>query len=172
MGPILRGIAVYWFLLFTLRIIGRRAVNRMTPFELILLFLIGGISIQAIVADDRSLTNALIVVITVGMNHVAVAWLKQKSVGFRIFADGTPVFFVEGGEWHHQRMWRMRLQDQDVMAAARDKGIRKIDQIEMAIVERDGSISVFAKDEPDSRDALGERQRGENASGEVSGHIS
>ncbi len=117
----------------------------MTPFELILLFLIGGMSIQAIVYDDRSLTNALTAVFTIGMNHVLVAWLKQKSVTFRKLADGTPVIIVENGHWHRDRMYNMRLQEQDVMSVARQGGILHLVQIDTAIVERNGSISVFRR---------------------------
>jgi uncharacterized membrane protein YcaP (DUF421 family) len=145
MATILRATLAYWALLFTIRVIGRRAVNQMTPFELILLFLIGGMSIQAVVYDDRSITNALLAVFTIGMNHVLVAWLKQRSVTFRKLADGTPVIIVEKGHWHHDRMYRMRLQEQDVMSVARQGGIYHLDDIETAIVERNGAISVFKR---------------------------
>jgi uncharacterized membrane protein YcaP (DUF421 family) len=117
----------------------------MTPFELILLFLIGGMSIQAVVYDDRSLTNAILAVFTIGMNHVLVAWLKQKSVTFRKLADGTPIIIVENGHWHHDRMYRMRLQEQDVMSMARQGGILNFDQIDTAVVERNGAISIFKR---------------------------
>jgi uncharacterized membrane protein YcaP (DUF421 family) len=145
MGTILRATVAYWMLLFTIRVIGRRAVNQMTPFELILLFLIGGMSIQAVVYHDRSLTNALLAVITVALNHVLVAWLKQKSVTFRKLADGTPIIIVEKGHWHRNRMHRMRLQEQDVMSVARQNGIKHLDEIDAAIVERNGAISIFKR---------------------------
>ena len=54
-----------------------------------------------------------------GQAVLVVAWLKQKSVSFRKVADGTPVIIVEDGHWHHDRMWAMRLQEQDVMSVAR-----------------------------------------------------
>ena len=151
MGTILRAAAAYWFLLFTIRVIGRRAVNQMTPFELILLFLIGGMSIQAVVGNDRSITNAFIAVLTVGMNHVLVAWLKQKFPKFRKVADGTPVVIVENGRWDHRRMWIMRLQDQDVMSVARQQGMHRLDEIDTAVVERNGSISVYKKKDGNER---------------------
>lgn len=147
MATILRAIVAYWALLFTLRVIGRRAVNQMTPFEFILLFLVGGMLIQAVVYDDRSLTNAVLAVFTIGMNHVLVAWLKARSKTFRRLADGTPIIIIEKGQWHHGRMSRMRLYDQDVMSVARQAGIARMDDIETAIVERNGVISVFKRQE-------------------------
>lgn len=151
MATIVRATIAYWSLLFTLRVIGRRAVNQMTPFEFILLFLIGGMTIQAIVYDDRSLTNALFAVITIALNHVLVAWLKEKSVTFRKLADGTPIIIVENGHWHHWRMSRMRLQQQDVMSVARQAGIRHLDEIETAVVERNGAISIYKHQEEDGQ---------------------
>jgi uncharacterized membrane protein YcaP (DUF421 family) len=145
MGTIIRAACAYWFLLFTIRVIGRRAVNQMTPFELILIFLIGGMSIQAIVADDRSLLNAFLAIMTVAMNHVLVAYLKQRFVTFRKLADGTPIMVVERGNWYRERLYKMRLQEQDIMAVAREQGIRHFDDIETAIVERNGSISIYKK---------------------------
>jgi uncharacterized membrane protein YcaP (DUF421 family) len=82
-------------------------------------------------------------------------------------ADGTPVIIVENGHWHHERMWRMRLQDQDVMAAARDKGIRTLEQIDMAIVERDGSISVFATGSGQKKNSSGDQNQNGERSGEA-----
>lgn len=58
-------------------------------------------------------------------------------------ADGTPIIIVEHRHWHLERMSRMRLQEQDVMAVARQGGIRHLDEIDTAIVERNGAISVF-----------------------------
>jgi len=148
MATILRATIAYWALLFTLRVIGRRAVNQMTPFEFILLFLIGGMTIQAIVYDDRSLTNALLAVITIGINHVFVAWFKEKSETFRKIADGTPIVIIEKGHWYEDRMYRMRLCDQDVMSVARQSGISHLEEIDTAIVERNGAISIYKRKEP------------------------
>ena len=109
----------------------------------------GGMSIQAVVYDDRSLTNALIAVFTIGLNHVLVAWLKEKSVTFRKLADGTPIIIVEKGHWHRDRMYRMRLQEQDVMAVARQGGVRHLEEIDTAVVERNGAISIFKRADPE-----------------------
>ena len=151
MATILRATIAYWTLLFTLRVIGRRAVNQMTLFEFILLFLVGGMLIQAIVYDDRSLTNALLAVFTIGMNHVFGAWLKQKSPTFRKVADGTPIIIIENGHWHLHRMSRMRLYDQDVMSVARQQGIGHMDEIDTAVVERNGAISIFKRQEKEGK---------------------
>ena len=93
----------------------------------------------------RSMVGALLGVTTVGMNHIFVAWLKQRAIWFRKFADGTPIPVIEQGNWNEERMKKMRLQEQDVMSAARNKGIGSLDDIDMAVVERNGEISIFKK---------------------------
>jgi len=147
MGPILRAIFAYWFLLAALRVIGRRAVMQNSPFELILMFLFGGTMIQAVVGEDRSMTNAALVVTTIGLMHILVAWLKQRSVMFRKLVDGTPVVLRQDGKWRDDLMYEARLQIEDIMAAARDKGIGRAEDIRLAVFERSGTISVIGKDE-------------------------
>jgi uncharacterized membrane protein YcaP (DUF421 family) len=145
-GTVFRAIAAYWFLLFMVRIIGRRRAQ-MTPFELILLFLIGGMSIQAVVSDDRSMTNGFIAIASVAMMHVLVAWLKQKFPAFGRIVDGTPIVIIEQGEWLRDRMHRLRIQEQDVMTSARAQGLTELRQIRYAIVERSGDISIIKQPE-------------------------
>jgi uncharacterized membrane protein YcaP (DUF421 family) len=119
----------------------------MTPFEFIMIFLLGGMAIQMVVTDDRSLVNALLGIATVALNQTLVSTLKQRSENFGRFADGTPVVILEHGKWHEDRMHHLRVQAQDVMTAARQQGIETLDQVKTAAVERNGAISVFKKDD-------------------------
>jgi uncharacterized membrane protein YcaP (DUF421 family) len=146
MGTILRAILIYWFLLVVLRIVGRRSFEQMTPFEMILVFLLGGLGIQCIVYDDHSLVNALLGITTIALMHVLVSVLKMYSEGFRKFVDGTPIVIVEDDYWHEDRMHKLRLQMQDIMAAAREDGPERMDQIRFAVVERNGSLSIVRKE--------------------------
>ncbi|MBV9386139.1 MAG: DUF421 domain-containing protein [Chroococcidiopsidaceae cyanobacterium CP_BM_ER_R8_30] len=146
MDTILRAAAAYWFLLFMLRFVGRHAVSQMTPFELILIFLFGGTTIQAIVSDDRSITNAFLAVMTIGLMHILVTSLKQRSGKFGRVIDGTPMIVVENGEYDKEQLRKLQLQYQDILAAARQKGLKNIQQIKYAIVERNGKISIFPED--------------------------
>src|SRR3954470_130821 len=114
MGPILRAIFAYWFLLATLRVIGRRAIMQNSPFELILIFLFGGTMIQAVVGDDRSLVNASLVVTTVGLMHVLVAWLKLRLAWFRKAVEGTPIVMRSDNQWHATALRRSRLHEDDI----------------------------------------------------------
>lgn len=88
MGTMIRATIIYSVLLFILRIVPRRTGNIMTPFEFIMIFLLGGMAIQMVVTDDRSLVNALLGIATVALNQTLVSTLKQRSENFGRFADG------------------------------------------------------------------------------------
>jgi uncharacterized membrane protein YcaP (DUF421 family) len=145
METILKAATFYVVLVFVLRIVGRRSVAHMTPFEMIIIFLVGGLAIQAIVADDRSSTNALLAILTVAGLHILVANLKQRYATFGAITDGTPVIVYSDGNWHRERMSKLMIQEDDVMAYARQRGLRGVDQIRYAIVERNGVVSIIEK---------------------------
>jgi len=145
MSTIFRAVYAYWFLLIVLRLIGRRAVMQSSPFELILIFLFGGTMIQAVVGDDRSLVNASLVVMTVGLMHVFVAWLKLRSVWFRNFVEGTPIVVRSDDEWNGTALRRSRLHEDEILTAAREKGVLRAEDIEYAIFERSGAICIIPK---------------------------
>ena len=147
MGAILRAIFGYCFLVFMVRIVGRRPGKQMTPFEFVLIFFMGGVILTPMVGDDRSLSNALVTIMTIGITHTLIAWLKQKSPAFGRIVDGTPLVLLQNNEWQTETLSNMAIQDDDVMAMARDQGLSTLDEIEYAFVERNGEISIIPKQE-------------------------
>jgi uncharacterized membrane protein YcaP (DUF421 family) len=145
METIVRAAVTYWFLYFVLRIIGRRSLQQNTGFEWILIFLFGGISIQALVTDDRSLVNAWLAIMTVALMHVSVTLIERRFQKTAQRLEGTPIPIAERGDWHIERLEALRILEQDVMAAARQKGLKSFDDIESAVVERNGAISIIPK---------------------------
>jgi uncharacterized membrane protein YcaP (DUF421 family) len=155
MGSILRGVLAYVFLLLMIRITSRRAAGPATPFQLILIFLFGGATIQAVVSDDRSLTNAFIVVLTIAWMHRLFATLKTKYESFGLLVDGSPVILVEDGHWHEDRLKQLHLHDMDVMSSARLHGLQRREEVRHAVFERNGDIAIVPKD--DDSDGNGAR---------------
>jgi uncharacterized membrane protein YcaP (DUF421 family) len=142
MAAALRAFAGYFFLVFIVRIVGRRPGKQMTPFEFVLIFFIGGLALTAIVGDEVSFTNALCQVIAMGLAHYSLAWARTKSPRFARLVDGTPLILMEDQNWRPDTLQRMRIQDTDVIASARDSGIKTLQQVEQAVLERNGEISV------------------------------
>ena len=142
MNVIIRAAAAYVFLLLTVRLVGRRLSSMLAPFDLVVLFLIGGASLSAVLGEDRSLTGAFTAIGTIGMMHVLVSWGKSRSNWFGRIVDGTPVVVFERGYWHDDRMKMLRLQKSDIMSAIRQRGLQRLEQVRYAIIERDGKVSV------------------------------
>ncbi len=145
MVTLVHAVIGYFFLLLTIRILKRRPGAQMTPFEFVLIFLVGGVIILATAGDDRSMTNCYGGVIIICMMHRLVGKLKQRSRRLGAIIDGTPVVLLKNDEWQAQSMKRKGVQDDDVMAAARDKGLKTLDQIKYAVLERNGAISIIKK---------------------------
>ncbi len=143
MHTVVYAIVGYVFLLLTVRVLSRRPGAQLTPFEFVLVFLVGGVVILATVDDDRSVTNCFCGIVTVGLMHQLVAYLKQYYPKVGAFLDGTPLVLLERGEWHADVMEKMKLQDTDVMNSARTKGVKTLDEIEYAVLERNGAISIL-----------------------------
>jgi uncharacterized membrane protein YcaP (DUF421 family) len=146
MPTILHAIAGYFVLLLVVRVLKRRAGSRMTLFEFVLIFLMGGIIILSTVGNDRSVTNCTCAVIAVGLMHRVLSWAKSKSPRLGAVIDGTPLVIINNGRWQHEIMRGMKLRREDVEAAARSSGIARAQDVSYAILERNGRISVFPKD--------------------------
>lgn len=115
----------------------------MTPFEFVIVFLIGGVIILATVGNDHSEVNSVCAVITIVLMHRLVSWFKIRFPAFGKVVDGTPLVVLKNGQWQTETMNKMRLQDMDVMAAARTKSVKTLDQVKYAILERNGAISII-----------------------------
>ena len=105
----------------------------------------GGVIILSTVGNDHSETNAICAVITVGLIHRILATLKQRYPRLGAIVDGTPLVILEKGRWQAEIMSMMRVADDDVMAAARLKGVKSLDGIKYAILERNGAISIIKR---------------------------
>lgn len=144
MGSVFRAIAVYIFLMIIFRIAGRRALAQITTFDLVLLLIISEATQNAMLGNDYSVTNGFLVIITlVGLNVVFSLW-KRNSPTIEKFLDGVPMVIVENGQPLRDRMNKARVDDNDVLSAARElQGLERMDQIKYAVLERSGSISII-----------------------------
>lgn len=145
MPTIVHAIAGYFLLLIIVRVLARRAGAQVTQFEFVIIFLIGGIIILSTVGNDRSVTNCTCAVIAVGLMHRGMSWLKSKSSRIGAILDGTPLVIIKGGEWQPEVVAGMRLRREDVEAAARAAQVTSVDEIDYAVLERNGRISVLPK---------------------------
>jgi uncharacterized membrane protein YcaP (DUF421 family) len=146
MDAILRAGAIYLALMVLFRISGRRALGELTSFDFVLLLIIGEATQQALLGDDFSVTNAILVIVTLLTIDIGFSLLKRRSKRIGKFIDGGPTIIVENGTFLRHRMHEARVEEDDIMQAARlGQGVENVDQIKFAIIERNGKISIITR---------------------------
>ena len=144
MDVVLRAASLYFALMVLFRLAGRRSLAEITPFDLILLLVIGEATQEALLGDDHSFSNSLLAICTLVVLDVGLSMLKLRSKGTQRWLDGTPTLLVEYGRPLRARMVEARLQDEDILQAARQGlGLEHMEQIKYAILEPNGKISII-----------------------------
>ncbi|MFC6645589.1 DUF421 domain-containing protein [Granulicella cerasi] len=144
---ILRAVFGYLFLVLMVRIVGRRPGKQLTPFEFVLVFYLGGLTLTGMVGTEASLTNAVTQILAVALCHYALAWLRFRYDAFAQILDGTPLILTEKDQWRSETMSRMRIQDNDVMDMARAQGLSSLDKVDTAVLEAFGEIAIIPKED-------------------------
>ena len=146
MESVIRPALVYLFVLALLRLTGKRTLAQITTFDFVLLLIISEATQQALIGEDNSMINCAIVVSTlVGLN-ILMSLLKQRSAWFDRLLDDIPLVIVADGKPLKDRMYKARVDEDDVLDAAREScGLEHMEQIRHAILERDGQISIIPR---------------------------
>jgi uncharacterized membrane protein YcaP (DUF421 family) len=148
---VLRATLVYVGLLLLFRITGRRSLHQITTFDLVLLLVVGEATQPALIGDDMSLTSALVAIVTLLMLDVAFSLLKRDVSGAGRVLDGQPTLLVLHGVPLAREMRLARIDIADVLQAARERhGILRLEEIEMAVLEVSGGISIIPRGRTES----------------------
>ena len=142
----LRAIFLFTFIYLLTRVIGRRELSSLEPFDLILLIVLGDAIQQALTQDDYSVTGAVIVVSTLAILQVLTSYLGFRFPTLRPLLEGDPVVVVQDGKPIDKNLRRERLAVEEVLEEARTQAqISSLDEIEWAILETSGNISFVKK---------------------------
>lgn len=148
MESVLRGTAIYLFLLIVFRITGKRSLDQVTTFDFVLLLIISETTQQALLGEDFSITNACLLILTLFVLDQGFSWLKEKSQLVQKLAEGLPVVLLENGKPFKERMRQSQVDESDILEAARElQGLERLDQIKYAVLERHGGITIVPKPE-------------------------
>ena len=110
MDSVLRAAAIYLVLLVLFRVAGRRTLSEMTSFDFVLLLVIGEATQQALLGEDFSLINAVLVIVTLIMLDVLISWVTQRSRIAGKLVEGVPMVIVADGKPLHDRMRKARIE--------------------------------------------------------------
>jgi uncharacterized membrane protein YcaP (DUF421 family) len=146
MDAVVRPVFFYFFLLLVLRLAGQRTLANMTTFDFVLLLIIAEATQQGLIGEDFSTTQAVLVIITLVALDIGLSLLKEKFPTLDKVIEGVPLVIVEDGKPLKERMQRARINESDVLVAARElQGLERLDQIRYAVLERTGEISIIPK---------------------------
>jgi len=145
MDAVLRAAVIYGFLLIIFRIAGERTLASLTTFDFVLLLIIAEATQQGLIGDDFSVKALLLITTLVGID-VGLSLLKDRSRLLHKLIEGVPLVLVADGKVLADRMQRARVDEEDVLQAARERqGVESMDQIKYAVLERTGEISIIPK---------------------------
>ena len=145
MDLVIRAFIGFFFVFMLTRVVGRRELSSLEPFDLIMLVMIGDLVQQGITQNDFSVTGMLLVGSTVALLTVAVSYSGFRFPRLRPILEGEPVIVVEDGRPIDHNLARNRITQEELAAAARRQGIASLDGVRWAVLETSGDISFVRK---------------------------
>jgi uncharacterized membrane protein YcaP (DUF421 family) len=145
MDIVFRGVFIFFILYLLMRVIGRRELSSLEPFDLILLVVLGDAVQQGLTQDDYSLTGALLAIGTIAMLQLFVSYANFRFPRLRPLLDGEPIIVVRDGEPIERNMRRERVTLDDLTSAMRQQNIATLDDVAWAVMETSGAISFIKK---------------------------
>ena len=145
MDIVLRGCVIFVFLYVLMRVIGRRELSSLEPFDLILLVVLGDAVQQGLTQDDYSLTGAILAIGTIAMLQLAVSFTNFRFPKLRSVLDGEPIVVVQDGKPIDKNLRRERVTPDDLAAAMRKQGIGSLEDVQWAVRETSGAINFIKK---------------------------
>jgi uncharacterized membrane protein YcaP (DUF421 family) len=146
MDSVLRGVATYFAVWLVFRIAGKRTLAQITTFDAVLLLIISETTQAALVDNDNSITNSLLLVLTLLGIDVLLSEVKRWWPAAEKYLDGAPLVLIDRGRIDKHAMHVERVDEEDILAAARTlQGLGRLDEIDYAVLEQSGGITIIPK---------------------------
>jgi uncharacterized membrane protein YcaP (DUF421 family) len=145
MDIVLRAAIAFSFVFLLTRIVGRRELSSLEPFDLIMLIMMGDLVQQGVTQSDYSVTGIFLAAGTLALMTVLVSYLSFRFKRLRPILDGEPLVIVQDGKPIDGNLKRERLTIDEVAQEARIQQIASLDDVEWAVLERTGEISFIKK---------------------------
>lgn len=144
---LIRAVIIYIFVVLAVRVMGKRQIGELKPHELVITILVSQIASIPLQDNAMPLANSIIpLLILIGFEIIA-SIISMKSIRFRNALQGKPIFVIRHGKLDEKQMRRLRFTMDDLVDALRQKDVFDISQVEDAVVETNGSLSVLMKPE-------------------------
>jgi uncharacterized membrane protein YcaP (DUF421 family) len=145
MDIVVRAVVAFLFLVVLTRIVGRRELNALEPFDLILLITLGDLVQQGITQNDFSVTGLILAGGTIAAMTVLFSWVTFRFPRARPVLEAEPLILLEDGEPIERNLRRERITVEELAAEARQQQIGRLEEIQWAVLETSGKISFIPK---------------------------
>nr|WP_233522565.1 DUF421 domain-containing protein [Peribacillus glennii] len=140
-----RAIILYFTLLAIFRCMGKREIGELSVLDLVVVFMIGDMAVLAIDSPKRPILFSLFPILVLALIQIILAYLSLKSQKFREVVDGKPTIIIAKGKVDEKVMRKQRYNFGDLLIQLREKNILNIEDVEYAILEPTGELSVIEK---------------------------
>jgi uncharacterized membrane protein YcaP (DUF421 family) len=140
-----RAVAIYALMLIVVRVLGKRTVGNFSAFDLLVALMLGEVVDEIIYGDVRFIQGATVIV-ALGAVTYAESLLSYWDHGMEAILEGKPTIIVKNGEFNREGMRRERMNEKDVLGTLRMQGVRDVREVQLAVVEHDGTVSVVPYD--------------------------
>lgn len=142
---LIRAFIIYFFVIIAVRLMGKRQVGELKPHELVITILLSAIAVIPLEENSMPLANCLLPIMLFISLEILVAVFSMKSLKFRNIIQGRPIFIIRRGKLDQKKLREMRFTVDDIVDALRQKDIFDLDEVEDAVIETNGSVSVLPK---------------------------
>ncbi|MEN1934918.1 DUF421 domain-containing protein [Paenibacillus sp. 102] len=144
-GIALRTVVLYFIMLIIFRVMGKREIGELSILDLVVFIMLGELAVLGIIEADRPMWDQIVPMIVIVVIQIVLAYASLKSGRIRHLIDGEPAIIVRRGKIDEKQMRKQRYNMDDLLMQLREEGIGDIRDVEYAILEASGKLSVFEK---------------------------
>ncbi|GMK38357.1 UPF0702 transmembrane protein YrbG [Paenibacillus sp. CCS19] len=143
----LRTVLIYFVVFIVMRLMGKREIGKMSVLDLVISFMIAEIAVIVIEDTERSMWHGVYPMALLMLLQIAISYITMKNRKLRLLFDGKPSIIVQNGELDRHVMHSGRYNLDDLMLQLRENGISSVSEVEFAILETSGKLSVIKKEQ-------------------------
>jgi len=144
---IFKTLVLYFYIILCYRIMGKKEVGKLSIIDLIVSILIAEIAAMSIEQTDRSIWMSIIPIFVLVVIQILLSYISMKNSEIRKFIDGTPKVIINKGKVNFNQMQKLRYTLDDLVSQLREQGVKNIEEVNYAILENNGKLSVFTDDD-------------------------
>jgi uncharacterized membrane protein YcaP (DUF421 family) len=148
---LLRTTFMYFFIFLVMRLMGKREIGKLSVFDLVISIMIAEIAVIVIETTDKSMLLAISPILLLVVIQIGSSFFSLKNRTVRLLFDGKPSVLIRNGHLNRKEMWKQRYNLDDLMTQLRENQVVNIDDVELAVLESTGKLSVIMKEDRHSR---------------------